>query len=71
MLFGNNIYQQYDLLLSSATEVSTGPTCQFLSVCMLSVFPFFKASNWLIILTFDSGSGPLLIQLGVLSLAEQ
>ena len=40
--------------LSSANEVSTGPTCQFLSVCpsvcvcvCLSGL-FFKASNWII-----------------------
>ena len=30
-------------VLSSANEVSTGPTCQFLSVCVSGLF--FKASN--------------------------
>ena len=40
--------------LGSANEVSTGPTCQFLFVCLsvcLSVCVsglFFKASNWMI-----------------------
>ena len=44
--------------LSSANEVSTGPTCQFLSVCLsvclfVCLFVclsglFFKASNWMI-----------------------
>ena len=34
--------------LSNANEVSTGPTCQFLCVCFLSVCLFFKASNWMI-----------------------
>ena len=39
------------LFLSSANEVSTEPTCQFLSfrlsVCLFGLF-IFKASNWLI-----------------------
>ena len=42
------------LFLSSANEVSTGPTCQFLCVCVfVCLFVclsglFFKASNWII-----------------------
>ena len=44
----------FSLFLSSANEVSTGPTCQFLSVCLfvcLSVCVsglFFKTFNWMI-----------------------
>ena len=45
-------------IMSSANEVSTGPRCQFLS---------FRHS----FRSTDSGSGTLLIQLGVLNLAEQ
>ena len=39
-----------ELFLSSANEVSTGPTCQFLSVCLSVCLSglFFKASNWMI-----------------------
>ena len=45
----SSISLKLNAFLSSANEVSTGPTCQFLFVC-LCVFPvfFFKASNWII-----------------------
>ena len=64
------------LFLSSANGVKTGPTCNFLYVLqMLYRFwlysLFFNASNWFDILASESGSGTLLIQLGVLTLAEQ
>ena len=38
------------LILSSTNEVSTGPTCQFLSVCVSVCLSglFFNASNWII-----------------------
>ena len=53
------------VFLSSANEVSTGPTCQFLSVCLF-VFPvFFSRVKLDDILASDSGSGNLLIRLGV------
>ena len=47
---------------------STGPTCQFL----YSVFPVFFWGFWLgDLLASGCGSGTTLVQLGVLSLAEQ
>ena len=50
--------------LSSANEVNTGPTCQFLSVrlCFRSFFQGVELDD---ILASDSGSGNLLIRLGV------
>ena len=38
---------RYTSFLSSANEVSTGPTCQFVSVCVFMCLSglFFKASN--------------------------
>ena len=57
--------------LSSANEVSSGPTCQFLCVsCVLCGFPVFFRSFWLVeLLASDSGSGTPLIHLGVVRLS--
>ena len=43
-------YSLFILFLSSANEVSTGPTCQFLWFCLFVCVSglFFKASNWMI-----------------------
>ena len=45
-IVGREIAQSRKYFLSSANEVSTGPTCQFLWVCLSGLF--FKASNWII-----------------------
>ena len=42
----SSISLKLNAFLSSANEVSTGPTCQFLFVCLSGLF--FKASNWMI-----------------------
>ena len=54
--------------MSSANKVSTGPTCQFLYVCVcVCMFSglFFEASDWVIYLL----PVVVLIELGVLSLS--